>query len=306
MTRTLEELRAEIDSIDDSMHDLVMRRALVTGDIARAKANTTPNPNPNGSENAAPPLALRPAREAAVLRRLAEQHHGPMPVHTMVCLWRSLMSASLQSQTPFILHAYAPTEDAGRVEGKLDLGDLAHAYFGGLTRLHAHKHISHVVHACAEDRYSLGVVPMPEDERGASSPWWSHLAAAGQDGPRVVARLPFVTGDDLAERAYVIGPVEQEDSGDDTTLILLEANTGVSRNRLQALCKAAGLEGAIAAMSHSDKKDQPVYALAEIDGFVAAKDPRLTQLRKSVDAIARAVPVGGFANPLVARGGARR
>ena len=228
-----------------------------------------------------------------------------MPLHAMVCLWRNLMSASLQSQTPFILHAYAPTEDAGRVEGKLDLGDLAHAYFGGLTRLHAHKHISHVVHACAEDAYSLGVVPMPEDEK-SNSPWWSQLAASGHEGPRVVAKLPFVVGDDLAESAYVIGPVVQEDSGDDTTLILLEAKTGVSRARLQALCKAAGFEGRIAAMSQTDKKDQPVHALAEAAGFVAADDPRLAQLRKTKDAIARAVTVGGFANPLAARGGARR
>jgi hypothetical protein len=165
--------------------------------------------------------------------------------------------------------------------------------------------VSHVVHACAEHPLSLGVVPMPDDEK-SNSPWWSQLAASGQNGPRVVAKLPFVTGDDVAESAYVVGPIEQEESGDDTTLILIEATTGVSRARLQSLCKTAGLAGRIAAMSQTEKKDQPVYALAEAAGFVAANDPRLVQLRKNADAIARAVTVGGFANPLAARGGARR
>ena len=142
-TRTLEELRGEIDKIDDALHDLVMRRASVSGDIARAKNAGLASPHR--------PWRCVPRREAATRRRLAEQHRGSMPLHAMVCLWRNSMSASLQTQTPFILHADAPQEDVGRVEGKLDLGDLAHAYFGGLTRLHAHKHISHVVHACAED-----------------------------------------------------------------------------------------------------------------------------------------------------------
>ena len=44
----------------------------------------------------------------------------------------------------------------------------------------------------------------------------------------------------------------------------------------------------------------------KLAGFVGVGDARLAQLRKTKDAIARAVTVGGFANPLVVRGGVRR
>ena len=295
--RTLDELRAEIDRIDDALHDLVMRRAAITGDIASVKRSASSAPN-SGTR-----LALRPAREAEILRRLSARHSGTMPLHTMVCLWRAIMSASLQAQTPFTLHAYAPEGDSGRNEGKVDYADLGHAYFGALTRLRVHKHVSHILHACADDSCALGIVPLPEDTYG-TGPWWLHLAPAGQPGPRIVTKLPFVLSDETAISGYVIGSVEQEESGDDTTLILLEANAGVSRTRLQALCKGVGLDGVIAAMTRGEGQDATVYALAEILGYVAAEDPRLLQLRGNSDAIARAVCVGGFANLLT--DGARR
>ncbi|HYZ32124.1 MAG TPA: chorismate mutase, partial [Crenalkalicoccus sp.] len=58
-------LRAEIDTLDDALHDLLMRRAGVVARLAASRA-----------KGDAP--ALRPGREAAVLRRLLARHAGPL------------------------------------------------------------------------------------------------------------------------------------------------------------------------------------------------------------------------------------
>lgn len=294
--RTLDDLRAEIDGIDDALHDLVMRRARLTDEIARVK-----RPAMTGTM----PLALRPAREAKILRRLLGRHKGSLPPEIVVGLWRAIMAASLQSQTPFRIHAYVPdTATGGAHESDLAVADLAHAYFGAQTPLHAHKHVSHVVHACAEEPLSLGIVPLPDDEDGA--PWWTQLAPAGQAGVRVACKLPFILHGDAVAPVYVIGAIEQEASGDDTTMLLLEVAEELSHARLTTLLKAAQIDARVAAQAKA-AKGAPAQLLLEASGFMAHDDARLAALRaESGGVVARAVTVGGFANPIIKPAGAGR
>ena len=63
---SLEELRREIDEIDDAIHDLLMRRAQVVEQVGIAK-------RPDNQ-------IVRPGREAVILRRLAARHTGSFPL----------------------------------------------------------------------------------------------------------------------------------------------------------------------------------------------------------------------------------
>lgn len=88
----LETLRAEIDRIDDALLGLIGRRLAVAAAMAPLKER-------DGD------LALRPGREAAILRRLAAQSPA-IPQSLIRALWRELMSHGLQAQAPIdlILH----------------------------------------------------------------------------------------------------------------------------------------------------------------------------------------------------------
>ena len=155
------------------------------------------------------------------------------------------------------------------------------------------------MHACAEEPDSLGIVPLPEiEERG--TPWWSQLAPAGQPGPRVLARLPFIAdGEEIQVSAYALGAAEQEPSGDDTTLLRLETAGNLSRARVTALLKEAGFDAKLISAGRSAEKSGAGLALVAIRGFVATTDPRLAALRDVAgEQIASADPVGGFANPV--------
>src|SRR4051812_36587391 len=72
--------RAEIDALDDALHDLVMRRAEVVARLAASRAK------------AGSPSPLRPGREAMILRRLLGRHHGALPANALVGLWRELLA----------------------------------------------------------------------------------------------------------------------------------------------------------------------------------------------------------------------
>jgi chorismate mutase/prephenate dehydratase len=289
---TLEELRGEIDRIDDALHDLLIRRADVSLAIAKVKQPAAP-----GGNGALIP-ALRPAREAAILRRLLARHKGDLPPQVLVRIWREIIAASLRVQSRFHLHIYAGDNHSG-------LADLAHAHFGSQTPLRTHTRPSMVVHACAEEPNSLGIVPLPEIEE-AGAAWWAQLAPAGEKGPRVVAKLPFVQDGEDGLSAFAIGTVEQEPSGDDTTLLLLEIAPGVSRTTLQSFLKSAGLKAKLTAAGRLLEKKLPDEILLEVKEFVGRDDPRLRALVDAAGgAIIRATPIGGYANPVVLRPAAR-
>jgi chorismate mutase len=281
---TLDDLRGEIDKIDDALQDLLARRASISRAIATAKLA--------GSAAVTLGAAMRPAREALILRRLLKRYPGELAPQLVVGIWREIISSSLRAQTRFHGHAFVGDGEAAYV-------GLARAYFGSETPIRTHGRPSLVIHACAEDENALGVVPLPLIEEPGPA-WWAQLAPAGEKGPRIIAKLPIVPEDDDAPSAYVVGAIEQEPTGDDTTLLLLEVPPGKSRTRLQSLLNEAGLPARLAAAGRIAEKNVPDEILLEVKGFVGKDDPRLAVLAKAAgDAIARIAPIGGFANPII-------
>ena len=85
----LAELRAKIDAIDESVHRLLMQRAMVIDELIEVKGTAR-----NGA-------AFRPGREADMMRRLAQRHQGHLPLTAIEHLWREIISTFTALQAPF-------------------------------------------------------------------------------------------------------------------------------------------------------------------------------------------------------------
>lgn len=94
---TLDDLRWEIDRIDHSLLALMERRLAAARAVALLKR-----------EDSGGRLNLRPAREAAVLGRVAGEAEA-MPTGAVHAIWRELMAVNLQAQRrmEIALHAAA-------------------------------------------------------------------------------------------------------------------------------------------------------------------------------------------------------
>lgn len=283
---TLGDLRQEIDRIDESLHDLLIRRHEISHIVAKVKQ---PTADP-GSGSLAP--AMRPAREAAIMRHLLARHRGELSAQVIVRIWREIIAASLRIQSRFQLHVFSG-------KSAIEFHDMARTYFGSLAPIKSHSRPSLVVQACADEPNSIGLIPLPAfEEPGAT--WWAQLAAAGQPGPRVISRLPFIVEGEEAPSAYAIAAIEQEPSGDDTTLLLLEIASDISRARLRTMIKDARFDAQLAATGRTSDKTAPDEILLEVKGFVSKDDKRLKVLADAAgEALARIAPIGGFANPVV-------
>jgi len=122
----LNDLRRQIDEIDDGIHDLLMRRTEVAQRIGALKAGDA--------------TFLRPGREAMVLRRLLARHRGALPKALIVRIWREIFAAVTALQGSFAVAVYAP-------EGSFGYRNLARDQYGWRTPITAYRSAAQVLEA---------------------------------------------------------------------------------------------------------------------------------------------------------------
>lgn len=108
----LDDLRQEIDELDDALLDLLERRMAVAIKVAKLK----------GDDGL---LKLRPKRESAIVARLAAKARIATPA-LIAHVWRELMAHSRHSQAEMAVQLYAPTADVA-------LREAARERFGRIT-----------------------------------------------------------------------------------------------------------------------------------------------------------------------------
>jgi len=278
---SLDALRQEIDTIDRDLHGLIRRRADVVERISTAK--------PAGG------LALRPGREAQVMRQRLASHQGPFPPAAVYRMWREMVSAFTLMQTPGLKIAICrPAEQPG-------YWDLARDHFGCQIPFVAHDTPAQVLAAVRGGPTTIGIVPAPIESDAA--PWWPLLAGGDATLPNIVARLPFLAMPNARARgisALVLARMEPEESGDDSALIAIETPTGLSRDRIAGGLAKVGLPGFTSAL------DQIVggvhHYLIELPGVFADGDSRLRELGAALGLKSgRVVAIGAYAVPATPR-----
>ncbi len=276
-TKSLDDLRRDIDEIDTQIHDLLMHRTEIGQQIGVLKGDTS--------------FFLRPGREAQILRRLVERHRGAFPKPVLVQIWREIISATTGVERSFSVAAYVP-------EDGIDLRGLAREHFGAECRITAHRSASGVLRAVAEGATILGVLPAPEAAEGA--PWWRGLARDGEGVPRIVARLPFAAAENSAGEAaqgLAVALAEQDVSGHDRSYLIVETEERISRSALHDLLAEVGLDARH--IIHWDDAPDRQLSLVRVGNFVGAGDPRLGALVEvGAGTLGHCWVIGGYSVPL--------
>jgi chorismate mutase len=166
---TLADLRVEIDRIDASMHELLMERGGIIDRLIAIKARQG-----GGS-------AFRPAREASMMRAIAERHRGLLPLDTVEGIWRIIISTFTFVQSPYSVHADMSRGDAA-------MRDSARFHFGFTVPCVPHHGAGGVIEAVARASGDLGMFAL--DGGAAAGAWWTRLCPAS--APKIIARLPMV------------------------------------------------------------------------------------------------------------------
>ncbi len=269
---TLVQLRAEIDAIDERLHNLLMERAAVIERVARDAGKT-------GAK-------IRPGREASMLRRLLGRHHGSLPPQTILRFWREMFAGALIIEGGQTIAVCNGDEAA-------ELPALAREHFGPLTPLRKHQNPTQALADVERGRAQVAVLPPPGE--GPDGSWWTALMGTGTE-LSVIAKLPFWTkrpeGTPIGE-AYVVAAMRPDPSGADRGWIAMELRADISRTRITANLTAAGFAPGAIWLKRVTESD--VLALVEVEGLVNDDDPRLQAISGLQSP---ASVIGGFAIPL--------
>ncbi|MBV9786463.1 MAG: chorismate mutase, partial [Acidisphaera sp.] len=254
-------LRAELDRLDDALHDTLMQRAAVVERVAGTKDG----------------IALRPGREAAILRRLLKRHSGPLPRQTIIRIWRELFAGTTAMQGRFTV-TVCDTDPGNSYAG------LAREHFGALTPLRVHRSPAQAIAEISAGTASAAVLPTPVEGEPSAIAWWTALLQRDEPRIYVVARLPFWTPrPEGAPRgqALVVSTVAPDPTERDRSLLGLEFAPEVSRARLIAALTSAGfLAGPI--ILRREPGPAAGHALVDVEGHVSDGDPRLAALASIV------------------------
>jgi chorismate mutase len=164
---SLQDLRKEIDTIDEQVHRLLMQRGDIIDRLIRVKKTQEV-----GS-------AFRPAREADMMRRLVQRHRGILPLDTVESIWRVIISTFTYVQAPFSVHADVSL-------GESAMRDSARFHFGFTVPYVAHFNAPAAVEAVTKSKGDLALV----SATSSHTPWW--IALESNSAPKIIARLPFV------------------------------------------------------------------------------------------------------------------
>lgn len=278
--RTLDAVRQDIDSIDDTIQDLLIRRTELVEEVRGIKHDWR--------------VKIQPSREAEIIYRLVERHRGPFPKRDLVAIWRILICATLSFEGPFSVAVHtAPTGDG--------CWELARDHFGPCTAMSRHGSVRSVIEAVRRQEATVGVLPFPRHED--ADPWWRHIVTSSDDAPKIIARLPFVnfSNSRTGHEALVICPVTLKPTGQDRAFFAVDCDRRLGLDQFMQVLRDAELEAAFAAVWQEHDVPGAWLHLAEIEGFLAAGDPRLNALAGMLGIVpARLVPLGGYALPVPA------
>ena len=280
-TSDLTALRRAIDEIDTTIHDLLMRRSEVAAEIAESEPELL--------------LPIRPAREAALLRRLIDRHRGALPLVSVFRIWREMVMGCAVQRQPITI-AVSTGDD------EHPLWDLARDHFGGAVTYLATGHPSQTMRALADGSVTIAVLPWPVS--APAEPWWPPLLTRDSDPMRVVAALPAMAPENSGgDVGLVVARHRHSQTGDDRTLLIIELADDVSRSRLRERLEGADLNPVSFWSWGAEGDALSTMHLFEIDGYLSTDDERLQRLTASLEPeIVRAQSIGGFAMPVRQQG----
>lgn len=282
---SLDALRAEIDRLDDALHNLLIERAGLVTQIAGLA--------PRGK------VAFRPGREAEILRRLLARHAGTLPPRAIVRIWRELFAATTAMQGAVLVTVCDPEPDSGLVA-------CAREHFGALTPLRVHRSPAQAIAEVSAGAATAAVLPEPVEEESARAAWWTALlrydgapARGRAEEPRIhiVARLPFWSArpeGGVQTKAMVVAASAADPSSRDRSLLGFEFDPDMSRARLTGALGAAGLAPA-SVLLRRDPAAHTAHGLIDVDGYVTEQDSRFRSLG---EVVRRCTVLGAYAVPL--------
>ena len=191
----LEQVRREIDDLDDGLLALLQQRFDVIARVKMAKKQA----------GTAGKLPLRPAREAMILRRLTENNNSRVPNDLVLTLWRNIICRSTLAQATVQINAASDllNDKAARI--------ALSRHFVGFP-LKPYNKVKMALNSAAKSHLEICAI-------AAETKWINHLEGKEYADLKVILTLPY-DGKNGKRHIVILGKLLNEPTGDDETMLV--------------------------------------------------------------------------------------
>ena len=284
----LDNLRKNIDNIDDKILELLASRSRIVDMMGKIK--TTINSKSKNS-------IIRPGREASMIRRITNKNCGAFSKAAIAQLWRLIIASSIMIEENTRVAALSPQQNT-------ECFWLAREYFGSFTPIAKHSSTADVLNDVVKGNATVGVIPIWDDN--SPMPWWVRLTEV-ENAPRVFAKLPFIKQAPSQKSPLVaFGYINPEPTGDDQSLWGIKSDEKIPFELIEpGLKESFGSD--VEVIDHFrqiGEKTKRCYLL-QIADFVDIEDKRMEKFVKSIKSRAGkdtefdTFYVGAYATPIV-------
>jgi chorismate mutase len=255
-TPSLDDTRKRLDAIDDRILALVDERTALAAEVAAAKQ----------AQGEGDSLALKPARESQILRRLLGRREEAS-ASLVVRVWREIIGENLYRQSPFHIAAWGGSKGAGRV------AELARQRFGSACAMVM---MDEPEQAIATAKHTSGVAVLA---LAPHSWWWGRLLV--EPTLSVFAILPELNAwGQPGALAVAAVTVEPSGPGDETLWV---TDSALASYEIEIKLSQEGVVGRLLAEAGGLK----LFALA---GFFQRDDARLARAPGRMTGVIGAAP----------------
>lgn len=148
--KSLDELRVEINEVDNALVDLLNRRAAISLAVGEQKRKEAED----GSI-----AVFRPGREAELYKHLEGMNTGPLPKEHLRAIYREILSSSRNLQRPQRVAFLGPEGTFSHIAGRALLGSLA--------TFQPQDSIEAIFRAVEDSDCDIGIVPLENTLQGS-------------------------------------------------------------------------------------------------------------------------------------------
>lgn len=248
-SQTLDNIRQNIDRIDNEVHDLLMERAALASSIAAEK-----------KKRGMP--VVHPAREARMIRRLLSRHKKPLPEMAVMRIWRELVSAVSMLQSGLSAQFVNYGDEVKNYKIILD-------YFGSLLPVTKAENTLNTLNSLNKGETDFVILPLQDAFLNDLIKF--SLEDKDQDSSlSIVQMLPFIRStkpEEDNQDFIVIMRAEFEPSDDDISYVCLSCeNLDLIESHIEKL-KTLGVD---VSNTKALKIDSKHATLLTINGYVGA------------------------------------
>ncbi len=259
----LNDIRNNIDTIDDEILTLLIKRAELSNMVKKLKQK----------EGKA---VFNPARQVNILRKLINNPQDLILKETIIRIWSEIMGASIKMQNPdFKVCVFMPTRGAGFIEITRDT-------FGFDVNINIHSSIGQVIKDVADNNADIGIVPLKaiHSSSNENNRWWYSLINS-KTSPKINMRLPLIGCKEArgnGEEAFALCSYDKEDtpSGNDKTLLVAEIEGFSGSDIIKELLNQANLKVENILDSFVLEKSKAYFI--EIDDFILEDSEKFKEI----------------------------